>query len=147
MHRPRWQWKLLLILSVALAFIFLIDDKWLPLIIVLVWMVAILISLAFASVGMAGTTFMRTWQDFDMVSLAFIPLFLFSATFYPLTVFPGWLQAVVRCTPLYQGVVLCRAADLGIWAWTLLLHIAYLVAMAVVGVIITRRRLGALLLP
>ena len=30
---------------------------------------------------------MRTWQDFDIVSLAFIPLFLFSATFYPLTVF------------------------------------------------------------
>ena len=40
-----------------------------------------------------------------------------------------------------------RAADLGILAWTLLGHIAYLVAMAVVGVIITRRRLGALLLP
>jgi lipooligosaccharide transport system permease protein len=96
---------------------------------------------------MAGTTYMRTWQDFDMVSLAFIPLFLFSATFYPLTVYPGWLQAVVRCTPLYQGVVLVRAADLGIFAWTLLLHIAYLLVMAVVGVMITRRRLGALLLP
>ena len=52
---------------------------------------------------MAGTTFMRTWQDFDIVSLAFIPLFLFSATFYPLTVFPGWLQAVVRCTPALPG--------------------------------------------
>jgi lipooligosaccharide transport system permease protein len=96
---------------------------------------------------MAGTTYMRTWQDFDMVSLAFIPLFLFSATFYPLTVYPGWLQAVVRCTPLYQGVVLVRAADLGIFAWTLLGHIAYLMGMAVMGVLITRRRLGALLLP
>ena len=114
---------------------------------VLCWPAAVLISLAFASAGMAGTTFMRTWQDFDMVSLAFIPLFLFSATFYPLTVYPGWLQAVVRCTPLYQGVVLVRAADLGIWSWTLLGHIAYLVAMAVAGVIITRRRLGLLLLP
>ena len=111
------------------------------------WPGAILISLAFASVGMAGTTFMRTWQDFDMVSLAFIPLFLFSATFYPLTVFPGWLQAVVRCTPLYQGVVIERAADLGVFAWSLLLHLAYLVAMAVGGVLITRRRLGRLLLP
>ena len=85
---------------------------------VLCWPAAILISLAFASAGMAGTTYMRTWQDFDMVSLAFIPLFLFSATFYPLTVYPGWLQAVVRCTPLYQGVVLVRAADLGIWSWS-----------------------------
>ena len=83
---------------------------------VLCWPAAILISLAFASAGMAGTTYMRTWQDFDMVSLAFIPLFLFSATFYPLTVYPGWLQAVVRCTPLYQGVVLVRAADLGIFS-------------------------------
>ncbi len=113
----------------------------------LCWPGAILISLAFASVGMAGTTYMRTWQDFDIVSLAFIPLFLFSATFYPLTVFPGWLQAVVRCTPLYQGVVLERAADLGIFTWSLLIHLAYLGAMTVGGVVITRRRLGRLLLP
>jgi lipooligosaccharide transport system permease protein len=115
--------------------------------VVLCWPGAILISLAFASAGMAGTTFMRTWQDFDIVSLAFIPLFLFSATFYPLTVFPGWLQAVVRCTPLYQGVVIERAADLGIFTWSLLLHLLYLAAMAVGGVMITRRRLGRLLLP
>jgi lipooligosaccharide transport system permease protein len=114
---------------------------------VLCWPAAILISLAFASAGMAGTTYMRTWQDFDMVSLAFIPLFLFSATFYPLTVYPGWLQAVVRCTPLYQGVVIVRAADLGIFSWALLGHIAYLVIMAIGGVVITRRRLGKLLLP
>ncbi len=114
---------------------------------VLCWPAAILIGLAFASAGMAGTTYMRTWQDFDMVSLAFIPLFLFSATFYPITVYPGWLQAVVRCTPLYQGVVLVRAADLGIWSWTLLGHIGYLVVMVVAGVLVTRRRLGLLLLP
>jgi lipooligosaccharide transport system permease protein len=115
--------------------------------VILCWPGAILISLAFAAVGMAGTTFMRSWQDFDIVSLAFIPLFLFSATFYPLTVFPGWLQAVVRCTPLYQGVVIERAADLGVFTWSLLLHLAYLTAMAVGGVMVTRRRLGRLLLP
>ncbi len=115
--------------------------------VVLCWPGAILISLAFAAAGMAGTTFMRTWQDFDIVSLAFIPLFLFSATFYPLTVVPGWLQAVVRCTPLYQGVVIERAADLGIFTWSLLLHLVYLAAMAVGGVTVTRRRLGRLLLP
>jgi lipooligosaccharide transport system permease protein len=114
---------------------------------VLAWPAAILISLAFASAGMAGTTYMRSWQDFDMISLAFIPLFLFSATFYPITVYPGWLQLVVRCTPLYQGVVLVRAANLGIWSPILLAHMAYLVAMVVGGVLITRRRLGALLLP
>ena len=114
---------------------------------VLCWPIAILVGLAFGAASMAGTTYMRTWQDFDMVSLAFIPLFLFSATFYPITVYPAWLQDVVRCTPLYQGVVLERAADLGIFEWSLLVHVAYLAAMAVAGVIVTRRRLGALLLP
>ena len=38
---------------------------------------------AFAAVGMAATTFMRTWQDFDLIQLVILPLFLFSATFYP----------------------------------------------------------------
>lgn len=114
---------------------------------VLCWPGAILTSLAFASVAMAGTTYMRTWQDFDMVSLAFIPLFLFSGTFYPITVYAGWLQAIVRCTPLYQSVTILRAADLGIFHWVLLLHIAYLLGMAVVGNLVIRRRLGILLLP
>ena len=34
------------------------------------------------------TTFMRSWQDFDYVSLAMLPMFLFSATFYPLSTYP-----------------------------------------------------------
>ena len=101
--------------------------------------------LALASAGMAGTTYMRTWQDFDMVSLAFIPLFLFSATFYPLTVYPGWLQAVVRCTPLYQGVVLSGPP---IWAsstgscW----GTSPRGPMAVGEMVVDRRRMGRLLL-
>jgi lipooligosaccharide transport system permease protein len=108
---------------------------------------ALLISFAFAAAGMAGTTYMRSWQDFDMVSLAIIPLFLFSATFYPLTVYPGWLQVVVSCTPLYQGVALLRGFDLGIFGWSLLGHAAYLAAMGVVGLVVTARRLAKLLLP
>jgi hypothetical protein len=44
-------------------------------------------------------------------------------------------------------VVIERAADLGIFTWSLLLHLVYLAAMAVGGVTVTRRRLGRLLLP
>jgi lipooligosaccharide transport system permease protein len=109
--------------------------------------VALLITFAFAGAGMAGTSYMRSWQDFDMVSLAILPLFLFSATFYPITVYPGWLQAVVRCTPLYQGVVLARAFDFGVFSWVLVGHAAYLAAMGMAGMAITSRRLAALLLP
>ncbi len=108
---------------------------------------ALLISFAFAGAGMAGTSYMRSWQDFDMVSLAILPLFLFSATFYPLSVYPGWLQAVVRCTPLYQGVALLRGLDFGQFAPVLALHALYLAVMGAVGLRITARRLALLLLP
>jgi lipooligosaccharide transport system permease protein len=108
---------------------------------------AVLISFAFSAVGMAGTTYMRSWQDFDMISLGIIPLFLFSAIFFPLSVYPDWLQLVVRCTPLYQGVALLRGLDLGAFSWSLLGHVAYLIVMGVVGLKITIKRLALLLLP
>ena len=49
---------------------------------------AVLIGFAFAGLGMAATTFMRSWKDFDFVILATLPMFLFSTTFYPLSVYP-----------------------------------------------------------
>jgi len=108
---------------------------------------ALLVAFAFSAIGMSATTYMRSWQDFDIVLLGILPLFLFSATFYPLTVYPGWLQAVVRCTPLYQGVALLRGADLGIFDWAILGHVAYLAAVGLAGVYVTSKRLSDLLLP
>jgi lipooligosaccharide transport system permease protein len=107
---------------------------------------ALLIGFAFAAVGMASTTFMRSWQDLDLVTLATLPLFLFSATFYPLSVYPGWLQAVARFSPLYHGVELERALTLGQFDWTLVGHVAFLVAMGAVGLAVASRRIAALLL-
>jgi lipooligosaccharide transport system permease protein len=108
---------------------------------------AILTSFAFGAAGMAATTYMRSWQDFDLVSLALIPMFLFSATFYPLTVYPRWLQVVVECTPLYQAVALMRGTDLGTFDWAMVGHGAYLAAMGGAGLVVTGRRLAQLLLP
>jgi lipooligosaccharide transport system permease protein len=85
--------------------------------------------------------------DFDYVNLALIPLFLFSATFFPLSRYPTGLQWVIQATPLYQGVVLVRSLAFGDLSWTLLLHAAYLVIMGVVGVRVAGRRLGRLLQP
>ncbi|HXW32174.1 MAG TPA: ABC transporter permease [Acidimicrobiales bacterium] len=108
---------------------------------------AILIGYAFSATGMAATSYMRSWQDFDKVSLSIIPLFLFSATFYPLSVYPEWLQWVVRCTPLYQGVALLRGLDAGLFTWSLLGHAVYLAAMGSLGLSVTARRFAQLLLP
>ena len=114
---------------------------------VLCYPAAMLISFAFASVGMAATSYMRTWQDFDLVALALIPLFLFSGTFYPLTVYPAWLQLVVRCTPLYQGVALVRGLDAGLFTASMAGHVLYLLAMGGAGLVVTGRRFATLLLP
>lgn len=108
---------------------------------------AVLVSFAFSSAGLAGTTFMRTWIDFDYVNMVMIPLFLFSATFFPISRYPDWLATVVKCTPLYQGVVLERSLCLGDLSWTLLLHAAYLLVMGLVGLRIAGPRLVRLLEP
>ncbi|SRR6266566_30594 len=107
---------------------------------------AVLIGWAFAATGMAATCFMRSWQDFDFITMAMVPMFLFSATFYPLGVYPRGLQVVVECTPLYQGVALLRGLILGAAGPGLLWQAGYLVAMGLAGRAIVARRLGVLLL-
>jgi lipooligosaccharide transport system permease protein len=107
---------------------------------------AVLIGFAFSAVGMAGTTWMRSWADGDVVTLAQTVLFLFSATFYPLSTYPEVLQWVVRVTPLYQGVDLMRALVLGTVSVGDLGHVAYLLAMGMAGMFVVRRRMATLLL-
>jgi lipooligosaccharide transport system permease protein len=107
---------------------------------------AILVGFAFAAVGMAATTYMRGWTDFDLVQLVLLPLFLFSTTFYPLSIYPRWLQVVVECTPLYQGVSLVRSLTLGDVGVESVVNVIYLAVMAAVGVAISGRRIRVLLL-
>jgi lipooligosaccharide transport system permease protein len=88
---------------------------------------------------------MRSFLDFDYVNLALTPMFLFSATFFPLDQYPSGVATVVRLTPLYQGVALCRALTTGEVHPGLLLHVAYLALFAVVGVAVAGRRIDQLL--
>jgi lipooligosaccharide transport system permease protein len=68
-----------------------------------------------------------------------IPLFLFSGTFFPITQLPGWLQIAAEATPLYHGVALCRALTLGhLDAGPDMAHVAYLVALTVLGFALAR---------
>jgi lipooligosaccharide transport system permease protein len=106
----------------------------------------LLIGYAFAGAGMALTTWMRTWQDFDFVQLAIMPMFLFSATFFPVSTYSGPVEWVVRCTPLYQGVSLLRAMSLGTMGWDALVSVAYLALMGTAGLIVAGRRVGTQLL-
>jgi len=134
--------------SYSLAFLLvmlamgLIDSWWA----VLAFPAALLIGFAFSAVCMALTTYMTSWQDFDKVTLVQLPLFLFSATFFPVTAFDGWLRWVVECTPLYRGVVLCRELTTGALSWDSAISVVYLLVMGLVGLLVVRRRLDTLLL-
>ncbi len=107
---------------------------------------ALLIAFGFAAVGMAVTSYMKGIQDLDLIQVASLPLFLFSGTFYGLDVYPRWLQLVVQCLPLQHGIELLRGLNSGVFSWGMLAHASYFVVLAVVGLIVTARRLDLLLL-
>lgn len=107
---------------------------------------SLLVGFAFAAVGMAATSFMRTWQDFDLIQLVILPMFLFSGTFFPLDAVPDGVRLIVQLTPLYHGVEMLRALSVGVVGPDILVHVAYLTVMGLVGIAVVSRRLDKLLL-
>lgn len=103
-----------------------------------------LIGLTFASIGFVATTYMRGWADLEIVTTATMPLFLFSATFFPISSYGSWAW-VVQFSPLYHGVALVRAANAGVWTTSVLGHIAVLVALSAIALVIAARRIDFLL--
>lgn len=108
---------------------------------------AVLVCWAFAGAGAAGSSYMRSYFDFDFVNVAVIPSFLFSGVFFELDRYPGWLATVVQCTPLYQGVALMRDLSFGQAGIVALGHAAYLAIMGAVGVRIATTKMVRRLTP
>ena len=106
---------------------------------------AMLVGFAFSAVGTAAATWIRDWQDNELVQVVVLPLFLLSATFFPLEVYPDPVQPLVQLSPLYHGVALVRGLTLGVIDASLLVHVGYLVAMMVIGATVVARRFERLL--
>ena len=106
----------------------------------------LLIAFGFASLGMAITSYMKSFQQVDWVNFVLLPMFLFSATFYPLSVYPQGIQFVIQALPLWHGVELVRGLTTGALSFAMLGHVLYYVVMIVAGLIFTTRRLRALFL-
>lgn len=106
----------------------------------------LLIGLAFAGVGMWLTTHFTSWQDFEYVTLAMVPMMLFSGTFFPVATLSGPLRWIIELTPLYRGVVLCRELVTGMPTPASAVSVIYLAALGVVGMYGARNRLATLLL-
>ena len=73
-----------------------------------------------------------------------LPMFLFSGSFYPISVLPQWLQFTVNLMPLTHAINLVRGLCLGNLELALLGHALYFVVMIVIGLFFTTKRLNAL---
>jgi len=107
---------------------------------------AVLIAFGFGSFGMGITSYMKNFQQMQWINLFMLPMFLFSGTFYPLSVYPEPVQWVIQALPLWQAIALERALTLGVLNWDILWHVLYFVVMIVGGLTFTTRRLAFLFL-
>ena len=105
-----------------------------------------LIAFGFASLGMAITSYMKTFQQMDWIAFVLLPMFLFSATFFPITVYSQPIQWVIQALPLWHGVELVRGLTTGVLGVDMLWHVLYYVVMIVIGMIFTTLRLRKLFL-
>ena len=107
---------------------------------------AMVVGFAFAGIGIGASTFVRTWQDLELVQIVQLPMFLFSATFYPLSVYPVAIQWFVRISSLYHAIALIRSLTLGTVGPFQLVDAGYLVVLGLAGIWLARRRMSRLLL-
>lgn len=106
----------------------------------------VIIAFGFASIGMGITSYLKTFQQMDVIGLVMLPMFLLSGTFYPLTVYPEPVQWVIQALPLWHGIELVRGLTTGALSFGMLGHLAYFLGMIALGVIFTTRRLRSLFL-
>ena len=70
-----------------------------------------------------------------------VPMTLFSGTFFPISLLPGVIQPLAWISPLWHGTELARGAALGtVVLWPAVGHVAYLAALLLVGVLLSRWR-------
>jgi lipooligosaccharide transport system permease protein len=106
----------------------------------------LIIAFGFASLGMAVTSYLKTFQQMDWINFVMLPMFLFSATFYPLSVYPQWVQWFIQALPLWHGVELVRGLTTGILSPAIFVHLLYYAVMIALGLVFTTKRLRALFL-
>ena len=109
---------------------------------VLIVPAALLTAAAFASAGLAGTSYLRTVNDFDVpMGLVVMPMFLFSGTFFPIAVYPEAIQWLMQALPLYHAINLIRGLSLGLVGLAQLWDFVYLVAFFAICLWIAMRQM------
>lgn len=106
----------------------------------------LMIAFGFASLGMAVTSYLKTFQHMDWINFALLPMFLLSATFYPLSVYPVPVQWIIEVLPLWHAVDLVRGLTTGVLGPAMLVHVLYFAVLIALGLVFATRRMRALFL-
>ncbi|MEM3058688.1 MAG: ABC transporter permease [Methanomassiliicoccales archaeon] len=114
--------------------------------ILIVPFIGFLSGLMFAAIAMIFTALVPNIDSFNYPFFLLItPMFLFSGTFFPLSVLPGWGQALAELLPLTHSTRLIRDLSYNMIGWTDLLGVIYIIMLTgitfVVAIILMRRRL------
>jgi lipooligosaccharide transport system permease protein len=103
---------------------------------------SILIGASFSAACLAASAYLRTVQDFDLpMGLVVMPMFLFSGTFFPISLYPQPIQLAMELTPLFHAVGLLRGLATGLLGWHELWDLAYVVAFGAIAMWIALNRL------
>ncbi len=110
------------------------------------WMAIFIALLGGLAFGIPLMAYAASIEDdkgqFAMVQrFVFMPMFLFSGTFYPLATLPLWLQWIGWVSPLWHATELGRVVTYGqpTPPIMILVHVAYLLVLAIGGLIVARR--------
>lgn len=93
--------------------------------------ISFLVGLLFSAIAMCFTAVSPRIDSFEYPTFLFVtPMFLLSGTFFPITALPDYLQVFAKMfLPLTHAVTLARGLTLGRLELTMLLNLAWLLAV------------------
>ena len=105
---------------------------------------AALIAFAFASIGMALTSYFKSYQQLGLIEVFLLPIFLFSGSLFPTEILPSWANLIVKISPLWHAIELIRNLCVGEIHLDLLVHVLFFLVFIAFGLFILTRRLNNL---
>lgn len=105
---------------------------------------AALIAFAFASIGMALTSYFKTYQQLGLIEVFLLPIFLFSGSLFPTEILPSWANVLVKISPLWHAIELIRPICFGEFRLDIFGHLLFFIILVLIGLTVLTKRLNQL---
>ncbi len=94
---------------------------------------AALIAFAFASIGMAITSYFKSYQQLGLIEVFLLPIFLFSGSLFPIEILPNWANLIIKISPLWHAIRIINSIFYGHFESTLIFSICYLFVLCIIS--------------